>query len=293
MRFGIIFANTGPLVEPDTAAEVMQIAERSGFESAWTVEHVLVPEGYESEYPYSRSGRMPGPESSPIPDPLIWLTHVAAHTETLVLGTGILILGQRNPAVVAKEVATLDRLSGGRLRLGVGAGWLREEFEALGIPFEGRGRRLDTNIRALRALWSGEPVTMSEGHVDWKGVISQPTPVNGSVPIIIGGHTEVAARRAGRLGDGFFPGRGSPADLAQLISVMRKAAEEADRDPDLIEITAGHPGFGGSDPLGAVEEMAALGVTRMAVPPMAWSVEQAEEVYGAFGENVIVPAADI
>src|SRR5699024_11922755 len=125
------------------------------------------------------------------------------------------------------------------------------------------------------------------------GVIAQPTPVDGSVPIIIGGHTDIAARRAGRLGDGFFPGRGSPEELAQLISVMRKAAEEADRDPDLIEITAGHRGLGGSDPVGVVEEMASLGVTRMVVPPMAWSPEQAEEVYGAFGENVIAATKHI
>mgnify|MGYP000884787384 CR=1 FL=1 len=287
MRFGIAFANTGPLVEGPIAAGCLQAAERAGFESVWTVEHVVVPAGYESEYPYSRSGRMPGPESSPIPDPLVWLAYLAAVTEELVLGTGILILPQRNPAVVAKEIATLDRLSGGRLRLGVGAGWLREEFDALGVPFEGRGRRLDAYVEALRALWTGEPVTLDDGYNRWSEVISQPTPTNGTIPIVVGGHSEAAARRAGRLGDGFFPGKGSPADLAQLISVMRQAAEEADRDPDLIEITAGHPGVGGPDPLAAVEEMAELGVSRMVVPPMAFSPEQAEDAYGSFGETVI------
>jgi len=293
MRFGIAFANTGPLIEPDAATEVMRIVEDVGFDSVWTVEHVLVPAGYESEYPYSRSGRMPGPENSPIPDPLIWLTHVAAITESLLLGTGILILGQRNPAIVAKQIATLDRLSGGRLRVGVGAGWLQEEFDALGVPFEGRGRRLDAAIRAIRALWSGEPVTLDDGFNQWNDVISQPTPAGETVPIIIGGHTEIAARRAGRLGDGFFPGRGTPAELAQLISVMRKAAEEADRDPDVIEITASHPGVGGSDPIGAVQEMAALGVSRMIIPPLAYDADSAREVYGAFAENVIEPAQHI
>lgn len=287
MRFGIVFANTGPLVEADVATDVLRVVEEVGFESVWTVEHVLVPAGYESEYPYSRSGRMPGPENAPIPDPLIWLTHVAAVTKTLVLGTGILILPQRNPAIVAKQIATLDRLSGGRLRIGVGAGWLEEEFDALGVPFEDRGRRLDAAIGALRALWSGELVTLDDGFNRWDQVISQPTPHGDSVPIVIGGHTEVAARRAGRLGDGFFPGRGTPAELAQLISVMRKAAEDADRDPDLIEVTAGHPGIGGDDPMAAVEELAALGVSRMVIPPLAWDVDQAREAYGAFAENVI------
>lgn len=293
MRFGIMFANTGPLVEADVATGILQIVEEVGFESVWTVEHVVVPAGYESEYPYSRSGKMPGADDSPIPDPLIWLTHAAAVTTTLHLGTGILILPQRNPAIVAKQIATLDRLSGGRLRVGVGAGWLEEEFDALGVPFADRGRRLDAHIEALRALWTGEPVSLDDGFTRWENVISQPTPAGDTVPILIGGHTEAAARRAGRLGDGFFPGRGTPAELAQLISVMRQAAEEAGRDPDLIELTAAHPGIGGPDPIAAVEEMAALGVTRMVIPPLAWDVDSARDAYGAFAENVLGPASSI
>src|SRR3954447_21428910 len=126
MDFGIIFANVGPAVLPDYAATLGQLAEENGFESIWTVEHVVVPAGYESEYPYSPSGRMPGPEEPPIPDPLVWLTHVGAHTKRIKLATGVLILPQRNPVVLAKEVATLDVLSNGRVLLGVGVGWLRE-----------------------------------------------------------------------------------------------------------------------------------------------------------------------
>ena len=144
MRFGVIFANVGPFATPEGAKAIATAAEATGFDSLWTVEHVLVPADYESTYPYDPSGRMPGGERTDIPDPLVWLTYVAAHTTTIGLGTGILIVPQRNPAVMAKEIATLDVLSGGRVLLGVGAGWLAEEFAALDVPFEGRGRRLDS-----------------------------------------------------------------------------------------------------------------------------------------------------
>lgn len=287
MHFGVAFANTGPLAEGPVAAACTRAMEAAGFESAWTVEHVVVPVGYESTYPYARSGRMPGGESVDFPDPLVWLAYVAAATERLVLGTGILILPQRNPAVVAKEIATLDRLSGGRLRLGVGSGWLEEEFDALGVPFEGRGRRLDAYVAALRALWSGEEVTLDDGYQSWNRVVSRPTPTNGTVPIVVGGHTEVAARRAGRLGDGFFPGKGSNADLAHLFDVMRESAERAGRDPGAIELTAGSPAVAGDDPVGAVEELAALGISRVVIPPLAFDADSAAEAYGRFGEDVI------
>ena len=107
------------------------------------------------------------------------------------------------------------------------------------------------------------------------------------MPIIIGGHTEVAARRAGRLGDGFFPGKGNNETLAHLIGVMRQTAEEHDRDPDAIEVTAGTPALGGDDPVGVVEEMAALGIHRLIVPPLAFDADSAPDAYAAFGETII------
>lgn len=290
MRFGVAFANTGPLAEGPTAAACARAIEAAGFDSVWTVEHVLVPLGYESTYPYARSGKMPGGESVAIPDPLVWLAYVAAATEHLLLGTGIVILPQRNPAVAAKEVATLDRLSGGRVRLGVGAGWLEEEFDALNVPFAGRGKRLDAYVAAMRALWTGEPVDLDDGYQVWKQALSLPTPTNGSVPIVVGGHTEVAARRAGRLGDGFFPGKGSPEQLAHLIEIMSQTAQDHDRDPSAIEVTAGTAAIGGDDPIGAVEEMAALGVHRLVVPPLAFDAASATDAYGAFGERIIAKA---
>lgn len=287
MRFGVAFANAGPLAEGPTAAGCARAIEAAGFDSVWTIEHVLVPGGYESTYPYARSGKMPAGETSDMPDPLVWLGYVAAATEHLLLGTGVLILPQRNPAVTAKEVATLDRLSGGRVRLGVGVGWLEEEFDALNVPFAGRGKRTEAYVAAMRALWSGEPVDLDDGYQRWSKAISLPTPAAGSVPVIIGGHSEIAARRAGRIGDGFFPGKGSPEQLGHLFEVMRRSAEEVGRDPDAIELTAGAPGMAGDDPLGAVAEMADLGVHRIVVPPMAWDPASAEEAYGTFRERII------
>src|SRR6476660_6665715 len=154
MKFGLMFANGGPFSEPGLAVGLAQLAEELGFESLWTVEHVVVPTAYASAYPYSPDGRMPGGEDVPIPDPLIWLAYVGGATSTIRLATGILILPQRNPVILAKELATLDRLSGGRVELGVGVGWLREEFDALGVPWERRGARTDEYVAAMRALWA-------------------------------------------------------------------------------------------------------------------------------------------
>lgn len=284
MHFGIAFANTGLYVEPGPARLLAKVAEKAGFESLWTVEHVVVPAGYESTYPYSSTGRMPGSEDAPIPDPLIWLSFVAGVTERIRLATGILILPQRNPVVVAKEIATLDHLSGGRVLLGVGAGWLKEEFEVIGVPFEERGARLDEYIRALRALWTEDQAAVDGRFVSFSGAISRPRPAQGAVPIVIGGHSEAAARRAGRMGDGFFPGKG---DLPHLISVMRAAAEEAGRDPDQILVTASARATLGPEDLDAVGRLRDLGVSRVVIPPPTYNPPAIEDALQRYAENVI------
>ena len=290
MDFGIAFANAGPFADPTTGVACARAAEQAGFESLWTVEHVLVPAGYESTYPYSKTGKMPGGEELDIPDPLIWLAYIAAATTTIKLGTGILILPQRSPGVAAKEIATLDKLSGGRVLLGVGAGWLEEEFKALGVPFERRGQRLDSNIATLRALWADGTATVHDEFTDIVEAISLPKPPNGSVPIHIGGHSDPAARRAGRLGDGFFPGKGSHDDLVRLFDVMRRAAEEAGRDADAVELTVSGGGLFKPD---WEDELAWLhdhNVSRVTIAPLAWDAASAADSYGAFAERVIAAA---
>jgi probable F420-dependent oxidoreductase len=289
MKFGIIFSNTGPAaVNPDYAASMAQIAEENGIESLWTVEHVVVPAGYESEYPYAAGGRMPGGEDFDIPDPLVWLTWVAAATSRIRLATGILILPQRNPVVLAKEVATLDRLSGGRVTLGVGVGWLKEEFDAIGVPFNERGARTDDYIEALRVLWREDEPTYKGRFAAFERAKSFPKPAQaGGPPVVIGGHTNAAARRAGRLGDGFFPGRGKLEELSGLLDEMRAAARDAGRDADAIEITAG----GAMDVEGA-KPYADLGVSRLVIPPLGFDLDTLREQLGRFSENVISKLGD-
>jgi probable F420-dependent oxidoreductase len=286
MHFGIVFANTGPFARPAAAAAMAAAAEAAGFESLWTVEHVVVPQGYESTYPYDPSGKMPGGEDMAIPDPLVWLAYVAAATSTIRLATGILIVPQRNPVVLAKELVTLDMMSGGRLELGIGVGWLEEEFHAIGVPFAGRGARTDEYVAAMRALWADQPASFHGDHVDFDDCILLPAPERGTIPIHVGGHTEVSARRAGRLGDGFFPGRGSHEELAHLFDVVRRTAREHDRDPDTIQLTSGGQGAIGSRAGDEVERLAALGVERVILPGfLFWN--DTEDALARYGDEVI------
>jgi probable F420-dependent oxidoreductase len=288
MRFGVVFANIMSWSDGPGAVEAARAAEAAGFESMWTVEHVVYPDDYASTYPYSDSGKMPAIPSTPIPDPLIWLSYIACATATLRLATGILILPQRNPVVLAKELATLDHLSGGRVELGIGVGWLKEEFQALGIPWERRGARTDEYVGAMRALWASDSTTFEGEFASFARVSSNPKPAQGSIPIVIGGHTRAAAERAGRLGDGFFPG--TTTELPELIDVMRQSAAAHGRDPETIEVTAGSAGVFGDDPVGAVEEMASLGVSRLVVPSMALMNPDPATAMQGFAERVLRPA---
>ncbi|UDY35321.1 LLM class F420-dependent oxidoreductase [Dermatobacter hominis] len=285
MEFGIAFANTLQFTEREGLVTLAQSAEAAGFDSLWTVEHVIYPDGYESEYPYDKSGKMAADASSPIPDPLIWLAFVAAATTTLRLGTGILILPQRNPLVLAKEVATLDRLSGGRVELGIGVGWLKEEFDALGVPFERRGARTDEWVDVMRAVWADDHVDFHGEFASFTGASVNPKPAGDTVPITVGGHSPAAARRAGRLGDGFFPAKG---DIPELVDIMRQAAADAGRDPSAITVSTGSAGVFGDDPAAAVEELASQGVDRVIVPAFAFWRDP-EATIAEFGERVITP----
>jgi len=259
MQFGLRYCNTARYADPNEAIALAQAAEAAGFESLWTVEHTIVPAGYASAYPYDPSGKMAGGRNDiPLPDPLIWMAFVAAATTKIKLATGILILPQHNPVHAAKQIATLDHLSRGRIMLGVGVGWLREEFDALGVPFAERAARMDEYIVAMRELWAADEPSFKGRFVAFDGAYCRPQPLNKSVPIIIGGHSRPAARRAGRLGDGFFPARGAP---AELIAIAREAAKAAGRDPAKLEITASLP-----DDLAELDALERMGVTRVLVP---------------------------
>ncbi|MCU1346628.1 MAG: putative F420-dependent oxidoreductase, Rv2161c family [Acidimicrobiia bacterium] len=232
------------MAQPDMAADLAQAAEELGFTSLWMPEHVVIPLGLESTYPYSPDGKLPAEGmTADAPDPLLWLAFVAGRTTRIRLCTGVLVLAQRNPLVVAKQAATLDVLSKGRAVLGIGAGWLAEEFAALNVPFAERGRRTDEYVAVMRALWAAEPASFHGEFTDFDHCVSLPNPVQtNGIPIVVGGDTARAARRAGELGNGWFPGTPNPATLAPLVEVMRSAATAVGRDPEAISLQTSYSG---------------------------------------------------
>jgi probable F420-dependent oxidoreductase len=287
MKFGLAFASSVG-TDPESALEICRRAEELGFESVWGGEHVIRPTNIEAPYPYSEDGSMPGEPETPIPDPLIWLAYVASVAPTLRLGTCILILPQRNPVVLAKEVATLDHLSGGRVELGIGVGWLKEEFDVLGVPWARRGARNDEYIAAMRALWAGPHAEFHGDFVDFDPVTCSPRPLQASIPITVGGDTPAAVKRAARLGDGFFPGTGDVEGLRKLIRELAAAAEDHGRDPKDIEVNAM---FGAqmAEPAAGVEQFVELGVSRAMLPAFFFAGPGGLDRLGEFAEKAIAP----
>jgi probable F420-dependent oxidoreductase len=268
MKFGLMYANAGPFAYPEMLTHLATTAERVGIESIWAVEHVVIPVGYRSPYPYDPSGKIPIPDQTPLPDPFLSLAYAAAITKRLRLATGILILPQRHPIYVAKEVATLDILSHGRVILGIGIGWLEEEFQALGIPFGERAARTAEAVRAMRSLWKDEAEPFEGKFFRWGKLESHPKPVQKpGVPIVVGGHTELAARRAARYGDGFFPGVADDDKIGWILGILRDECKKLGRDPASIEVTSGHRGGPSPD---RVKRLRDEGVTRFMVPPPAF-----------------------
>jgi probable F420-dependent oxidoreductase len=288
MKFALHFGN---ICFPDAAgaARVARLAEQAGFDTLLAIDHVVLPQSYDSVYPYSPDGRMPAANTAAYPDPLIWMAFALAATTRLKLMTGVIILPQREPLVLAKQMATLDMMSQGRVELGIGVGWLREEFAAIGVPFEKRGKRADEYLGAMRALWAGDGASYQGEFVNFTDVNSNPKPVRGNIPIVIGGHSEAAARRAGRLGDAFFPSIGSQHDIFPLFDTVARAAEAVGRDPASIEHITGCPGALGPDPLAAVAERASRGIGRVVLPLTAF-LPNIEESLPRFGKTVIAPS---
>ena len=284
MKIGLIPVNVG-VRSAQAMIAMSQLAEGLGFESAWTFEHTIVPVEYESKYPYSPDGKMGvTPETNSV-DPLIALSAVAAHTKTIRLGTGVNILSQANPLYVAKQAASLDFVSNGRFELGVGIGWLREEFQAAGTPYERRGARFDDYIQAMRKIWSGETVEHKSEFLDWSGFKSYPVPVQNPFPIVVGGTQGKAFERTARYGNGWFAPTGSPEQLAPLLGQLDQACNDAGRSRSEIEVTA--MWFPNAADLTDVERYTDMGVSRLVVPLPALGAGNPVENLKAFRENVI------
>ncbi len=223
MRLGVFGSNSGVSHTPVETVAVAQLAEQLGFDSIWAGEHVVVPNPQVAPSPMD--------PTDPILDPLVHLAFVAAATETILLATGIIVLPQRNPLVLAKQAATLDVLSGGRLLLGVGAGYLEPEMTALGTPMARRGERTDDHLAAMRAIWNEPgPVSHDGPFVHFAGVDAHPRPVTPGGPrIVVGGHTPAAFRRAVAHGHGWYGFALAPEDVGPCVEGLRRAADEVDR----------------------------------------------------------------
>ncbi len=213
--------------------EVAQAAEELGFESAWFPEHLIWPVEFEGRSPYA-DGHPPVDPRIPTYDALMWMATVAVATKTLRLGTYVYNLGLRSPFVAARAVQTLDIISGGRVEFGIGAGWNEREYTAVGVDFASRGRRVDEAIEVCRKLWSGDIVTHDGEFFPFGPVVFEPKPPQGLVPILIGGESKAALRRAARLGDGWIGMDNSVEVAAERVRLLREMAEDRS-----VEVTVG------------------------------------------------------
>jgi probable F420-dependent oxidoreductase len=284
MKIGLIPVNVG-VPNAQSMIGMAQLAESLGFESVWTFEHAIVPNDYESKYPYSPTGKMGAAPDTNFVDPLIALTAIAAQTKTIRLGTGVNILSQANPLYLAKQAASLDFVSNGRFELGVGIGWLREEFQAAGTPFERRGERFDDYVQAMRKIWSGETVEHKSDFLDWTGFKSYPVPIQKPFPVVIGGTKGKAFERTARYGNGWFAPTASTEDLAPMLGQLDKACTEVGRDRAEIEVSA--MWFPNAEDLSDVEKYAEMGVGRLIVPVPALGKGNPVDNLKAFSEKVI------
>jgi len=259
MKIGLFAINFGTCGDPASAVKVAQAAEAAGFESVWTGEHLVLPDPMLPSFPLATE--------TPLLDTTVALTWIAAHTKRIRLASGIILVPFRNPAVLAKELASVDVVSGGRLIVGVGAGWLAPEFEALGVPMERRGERMDDTLRAMRALWTMEHPEHRGPFTSFHGVAAYPHPVQRPMPpIVIGGESPAALRRAVTMGNGWYGFALTVEKTKQHVEGLKRAAGQLERPAELgkLEITV--------TPVGSLDERsvaayAAAGVGRLVMLP--------------------------
>ncbi len=276
MKFGLFSMNSHACSYPETATHIAQLAEAAGFESLWAGEHVVLPD------PQTPESRMAPGER--ILDPIVTLTYLAAHTQHVRLGTGIIILPQRNPLVLAKELVSLDVLSGGRLMCGVGVGYVESEMRAIGVPFAERGARTGEYLAAMRAIWTQPRPAYHGQFVSFKGVQAHP---QRDIPIVIGGHTPAAYRRAVAQGTGWYGFALDLNDTARCLTRLREAREQYDRPGDLGELEISvTPRTSLTRTI--IKQFVDLGVHRLIVmPPSSLSEPQLQEFVTSIGETLI------
>jgi probable F420-dependent oxidoreductase len=267
MRLGLHALGIGSGARRDAIDAVAAGAEAAGFATLWAGEHVVMVDEPVSRYPYAADGRIAVPAEADWLDPLIALSFAAAATRRIGLATGVLLLPEHNPVIVAKQAASLDVLSGGRLWLGVGVGWSREEFDALGVPFARRGARTAEYVAAMRALWRDEVATFAGEFARFESIRVNPKPRRGRIPIVVGGNSDAALARAAGWGDGWYGFNLPDLDaVRERVAVLHARTRAAGRDPAALEIAVALAGTGEAD----VAALADAGVTQLvlvAAPP--------------------------
>lgn len=252
------------LLRPERMPAVALLAEELGFESVWLPEHLVFPAQIASAYPYAADGVAPIQPSTPLLDPLVTLSFVAARTRRIRLGTNVYLPALRHPLVSARMIVTLDRLSGGRLSLGVGAGWLAEEFAAVEVDFRSRAARLRECVQVWRCLWSEETPAFEGRFFRFGPLKFEPKPAQKPhPPILFGGESEAALRRAAALGDGWYGVRHTPESAALQVERLRIFREQQGRQEEPFEITVS----AGFLDLDSLEAFARAGVHRVVCLP--------------------------
>ncbi|MGI8554694.1 MAG: LLM class F420-dependent oxidoreductase [Dehalococcoidia bacterium] len=239
MKIGLQPPNSGPSATPALMTELAELGDALGYHSLQITDHVVIPAQINSRYPYSPSGVMAARPDDNYYEPLSLLAYLIGRTRRIRLGTSVLILPYRNPVVVAKQLACMDNLSGGRIVLGAGAGWMAEEFSILGSPpFAERGAVMDEYICVLRTIWTEQRPQFAGRYTSFQEMGVNPKPVqSGGIPIVIGGDSRPAIRRAVRLGDGWQPFKLTPDELAGRLAYLRQQAEQQERDLSTFTIS--------------------------------------------------------
>jgi probable F420-dependent oxidoreductase len=265
MKFGLFGIGSGICAQPAVSKAAAQAAEARGFESLWTGEHVVLPD--------PREAPSPAPPEFPMLHPSTSLAFLSGVTETIKLGTGIVLIAQRNPVVLAKEMASLDVVSNGRLILGIGAGYLHQEFAAIGVPFDERGARTDEAVDVMRALWSQDKPSFDGRFTQFSDIDAQPRPVqSGGPPIVVGGTSDAALKRSLRAAQGWYGFALNVEQTAKVIERLEQLAGEVERPDALgpleLSVTPALALDGA-----VVDQFAALGVHRL-IPMMPQDAER-------------------
>ena len=260
MKFGLHSVNLHTCGYPDAAARIGRAAEAAGFESLWVADHVVLPDP-------PVAGRPMAPDMRLL-DPIVSLTFLAAHTQRIRLATGVIILPQRQALVLAKQLASLDVLSNGRLIFGLGVGWCEPEMRSVGAPFAERGRVADDYLAAMRAVWTQPKPSHKGPYVSFDGVQAMPRPVQGPVPIVVGGRTPPAYRRAVMQGQGWYGFGMSVDDTQKVVAALRDTAKKHSRPAELgrLEISITPPSYDVPDKA-TLDAYAATGVDRLILRP--------------------------